>query len=168
VRNNILPVMENFQHLVQLAHSPANRVPDGYRTVRVQRSFDDLSDQLGALMGLAGQVVQRIPPPMQDPDVRLTVVHVMPITGTASHSAQTTIFGSDFWPGIQVHFKGVSTNPPNTALQLKNLTVLSANLLVADVTIPVSAVNPYYYDVDVLNPDGRTFTLPGGLKVTAQ
>jgi len=164
VTNNILPVMENFKRLVDLAHSPTNRVPDGYYTVRVKRSLDDLRDQLVALMALAGQVKQRIPPPVQHPEVRLKVeaCHVSPASPTAGSQARVTIFGFDFWPGIQVRFIPEGAAPPLHVHE--RITILNENLMIAEITVP-SAVAVDMYDVEVVNPDGSHDKLTNGLTV---
>jgi hypothetical protein len=160
VRNNILPVMENFKELVILAHRPVNRVPDGYRTVRVQRSLDDLRDQLGALMGLAGQVVQRVPPPLQEPELGLRIMGITPNPAamTSGVSIPVTIIGAGFRTGIQVSFVGTPT------ILVGSLTVLSENLAVADISI-AAAIMLTSYDVEVANPDGKTHTLSSGFTV---
>ncbi len=64
VKNNILPVVRSYLHLVRQAHDPENKykVPDGFRTARVRRTLDDLQDQLSELMQLIEQVEGELPP----------------------------------------------------------------------------------------------------------
>jgi hypothetical protein len=63
VKNNILPVVETLQNLVEAAHDPTNinTLPDGFKTVRVKNALDDLSDQLETLFELAEQVARDLP-----------------------------------------------------------------------------------------------------------
>ena len=65
VTNNLLPVVDTLAGLINQAHNPANgaAIPDGYRTARVQKSLDDLEDQLNQLITLIVQVEQQVPPP---------------------------------------------------------------------------------------------------------
>src|SRR5262249_22992059 len=67
VTNNIVPVVDSFLGMVTEAKKPANlkSLPDGYRTVRVQRALDDLRDQLSDLKGLVQPVGQQVPPPLE-------------------------------------------------------------------------------------------------------
>lgn len=64
VTNNVLPVVQSLQNMVEQAHSPTNIgvLPDGFRTARVRNSLDDLDDQLEALINLTEQVEQQVPP----------------------------------------------------------------------------------------------------------
>jgi hypothetical protein len=61
--NNVLPVVGGLIDMVVGARNPVNltRLPDGYRTPRVQRSLDDLRDQLRYLYTLADQVGMKVP-----------------------------------------------------------------------------------------------------------
>ena len=63
VTNNILPVVQTLENLVEQAHDPVNinHLPDGFRTVRVRNALDDLDDQLTTLSNLVQQVGQIIP-----------------------------------------------------------------------------------------------------------
>lgn len=63
INNNVLPVVQTLQDMIEEAHHPANvdELPDGYRTVRVRKTLDDLRDQLTALSMLANQVGMDIP-----------------------------------------------------------------------------------------------------------
>jgi len=61
--NNVIPVMDTLRDMVEGAKSPSNigSLPDGYRTVRVQRALDDLHDQIRYLVTLARQVGMPVP-----------------------------------------------------------------------------------------------------------
>jgi len=58
IANNLIPVVETLLHMIEEAKHPLNlrRLPDGYRTPRVQNSLDDLRDQILYLQKLARQV----------------------------------------------------------------------------------------------------------------
>lgn len=67
VNNNLLPVVRMLHHLIRQIQPPQKitnlgQLPDGLRTVRVGNAFDDLSDQLRALIGLIEQVGRDLPP----------------------------------------------------------------------------------------------------------
>ncbi|MGA2653481.1 MAG: hypothetical protein ABSF28_23395 [Terracidiphilus sp.] len=65
--NNVQPVVRTLIDMVEGAHHPSNiyELPDGFRTPRVQRSLDDLGDQLNYLLTLAEQVGMKVPRPSQ-------------------------------------------------------------------------------------------------------
>lgn len=67
IQNNVQPVVQTLIDMIAAAQNPYNisALPDGYRTPRVQRSMNDLSDQLTYLYKLAAQVGMRVPPPSQ-------------------------------------------------------------------------------------------------------
>jgi hypothetical protein len=67
IKTNVLPVAHSLQDMVNGAKNPVNigSLPDGFRTVRVRRSLDDLSDQLKYLITLAQQVGMPVPQPSQ-------------------------------------------------------------------------------------------------------
>ena len=64
VKNNILPVVASFTRMAEGARRPANirELPDGFRTARVRRSLDDLSDQIKELRRLVKPVQRDLPP----------------------------------------------------------------------------------------------------------
>jgi len=111
VNNNILPVARELKTLVKEAHKPVNlwELPDGYRTVRVQRSLDDLHDQVAEVIRLAEQVGRRIPPPDEQ---QLGVMAIGPFGQSPSRTLslkvgstdqQVSIYGNGFIPGATVH-----------------------------------------------------------------
>ncbi len=67
IQNNVQPVVRTLIDMISAAQTPYNlgSLPDGYRTPRVQRSLNDLSDQLTYLYKLAEQVGMKVPPPSQ-------------------------------------------------------------------------------------------------------
>jgi len=170
IPNNILPVMKNFRHMVHLAHTPVNfrQLPDGFRTIRVQRSLDDLHDQIKALIELAQPVGQQVPPPTQEPLAGLSLLSVAPNTWSSEMppSTQVTLMGQGFRPGLTVSFSpsagAAGATGPVTAAS--PAAFLSENLAVAQITVGTTGAGAY--DVTVTNPDGTTGTLPGGFNVT--
>jgi hypothetical protein len=67
LRNNVQPVVRTLIEMIEGAHNPTNiyKLPDGFRTPRVQRTLDDLHDQLKYLLTLAEQVGMAVPQPWQ-------------------------------------------------------------------------------------------------------
>lgn len=65
--NNVRPVLQTLIDMVEGARNPYNltELPDGFRTPRVRRSFDDLRDQLVYLSKLVEQVEMKVPPAWQ-------------------------------------------------------------------------------------------------------
>jgi hypothetical protein len=100
VTNNILPVVESLQNLVEQAHTPSNLadLPDGFRTARVRNSLDDLQDQLEALVNLIEQVEQEVPPA----EDKLTISGLGPISEDDSGTQTIPIFGNAFGPDATV------------------------------------------------------------------
>lgn len=64
VGDGFLPVVRNLRRLVHEARHPANahKLPDGYRTIRVRNSLDDLHDQFFELERMAAGVAKKTPP----------------------------------------------------------------------------------------------------------
>jgi hypothetical protein len=64
VGDGFLPVVRNLRRLVHEARNPANahKLPDGYRTIRVRNSLDDLHDQFFELERMAAGVSKKAPP----------------------------------------------------------------------------------------------------------
>jgi hypothetical protein len=165
VNNNILPVVISLEHLADQARNPTNlgTLPDGYRTARVQRTLDDLDDQLSDLINLARPVGRDVPPPEVPPQA-LSVVNVAPASisfaGSPIAPATVTIFGTGFAPGAIPLF--VPT-PGAGVITVKSTTFLSTNLLV----VTISPSTRGMYNVTVSNPDGKIASpLGGGLTVT--
>jgi hypothetical protein len=171
VANNILPVMQSLQGMVTDARRPVNlrSLPDGFRTVRVQRALDDLRDQLTELISLVQPVSQQIPPPVQEPKEGFAVLGVSPnVVDLALLGGPTTIpvtiIGGAIRPGATCNFTPTpgQTNPPSIKV-LGSPTFVSENLLVAQVQLggPASGsqtARSVRYDVGVRNPDGTQAT----------
>lgn len=158
VTNNILPIVRNYEELVKQSHKPTNlrSLPDGYRTVRVQRALDDLHDQLKALINLAIPVGQQVPPPLEEPELGLQVLNVSPNSASPNQVLPVTIMGTGFKSGATAIFSGT---PP---IIVGTVTFLSENLLVANVVTAGAGT----YNVTVTNPDGTPpAVLPSGFTV---
>lgn len=66
VNNNVLPVMQTLMNMAEAARNPENidELPDGFKTARVRRTWDDLRDQLNQLFELGQKVDIRVPRPV--------------------------------------------------------------------------------------------------------
>jgi hypothetical protein len=164
VNNNILPVAKELKALVKEAHKPTNlgELPDGYRTVRVQRSLDDLHDQVAEVIRLAEQVGRRIPPPDEQQLEVLGIASGMggvparTLTLTLGSNPTVSIYGSGFIPGATVH-----CGP--------GVTAGSSQFYSAQrIDVPLNPKASGLYDVTVRNPgpDRPEATLVGGLSIT--
>jgi hypothetical protein len=71
VGDGFLPIVEKLYRLVGEARDPLNKnkLPDGYRTIRVKNSLHDLQDQLAELRRLAKGVSRKQPPTVFDDQV---------------------------------------------------------------------------------------------------
>jgi|HubBroStandDraft_4_1064222.scaffolds.fasta_scaffold08151_3 hypothetical protein len=100
VTNNLLPVIDTLAGLINQAHEPANEaaIPDGYRTSRVQKSLDDLEDQLNQLITLIVQVEQQVPPAEDKLSVSGITLPAQDVGGGWTFS----VFGAGFDPGTTV------------------------------------------------------------------
>jgi hypothetical protein len=158
VANNILPIMRNLMEMVGQAHRPRNlkSLPDGYRTVRVQRALDDLHDQLKELIRLAVTVEQRVPAPLEGPEVA-NALFVSPNPVSKALTPTVTIAGTGFLRGVHVSFSGGVGRVPTT--------FVSANFVVAGLGNVPAGNTPY--TVTVTNPDRTQSVVPGGLTVSA-
>jgi hypothetical protein len=168
VNNNILPVAKSLRHLVNQARRPTNlgSLPDGYKTVRVQRALDDLHDQLKALIGLARPIGRDVPPPDAAPLTALSIISVTPASVNGAYTPlvlPVMIIGTGFKPAAQCTFN----RPGAPVISVTSFAVTSPNFIVAVLAIP-SAVGTgkVNYDVQVDNQDGRApQTLIGGFTV---
>jgi hypothetical protein len=137
VTNNILPVIKSFEGMVREARRPANifSLPDGYRTIRVQRAVDDLRDQLGELISLVQPVSQQVPAPIEQPQVPAPVaippaVNFGSVSGTSNSpppqpvtimnfgNSPVTVTGASIGGPDFQDFKSVSSLPATLAPQL--------------------------------------------------
>jgi len=167
VTNNLLPVVDSLAGLVDQAHRPANRagLPDGYRTARVQKSLDDLEDQLNQLISLIRQVEQQVPPPLEG---RVVPTGVNPSSGSQSNGippnydptkVTLSVYGDNFAPGA-----AITLTQGSTSLQGANPIFYSAQRV--DATFDISSCPLGPYDVTLTNPDGDFASLPAGFQVT--
>jgi len=156
VNNNVLPVARSLRKLVGQARRPTNLrdIPDGYRTVRVQRTLDDLHDQLRELIRLSQPVGRDVP----NLDDTLTISRLSPQSMVQDSRGSVSIFGTGFDPGSVVTFSvpGGQSPPPD---------FYSSERI--DVTLDLSGVPAGDYDVMITNPDGRTLVVTDGFTVTA-
>jgi hypothetical protein len=176
VTNNVVPVLQSLSGIVREARRPLNikSLPDGYRTVRVQRALDDLSDQLSELINLALPVGQEVPLPVQEPQEGFAVLNVSPgstdVTPNQTVTIPVTIFGAGFKPDATVIFKPALPGAPTVTSSAT--TFLSQNLLVAQVTVAAAQstqtrTQAFPYSVAVRNPDGiYSAPLQNGFSVT--
>jgi hypothetical protein len=157
VTNNILPVVQSLQNLVEQAHDPTNldELPDGFNTARVRNSLDDLQDQLDALIDLIVQVEQQVPAP----EGKLTITGVstpkQPAGSITNEGYSFSIFGDGFEAGIGVEIDSTSA----TIVAPNDVQFYSAQRV--DVTIDSSwpgFQETASHDVKVTNPDGETVT----------
>ena len=166
VTNNLLPVVDTLAGLINQAHRPANAgiLPDGFRTARVQKSLDDLEDQLNALIVLVQQVEQQVPPS----EDRIEVSGVNPTSGSKTAATQQGlvlhVYGDDFDPAASVSLTLGSSSLPFLA-NSASPNFYSAQRI--DVTLDLTQ-SPVlgFYDVTVTNPDGDSVTLPSAFQVT--
>jgi len=178
VNNNILPVAESLQNLVEGAHDPTNIsvLPDGFRTARVRNSLDDLNDQLETLITLAEQVGRDLPPPERVSAAAVSVTSVSPGTVPAAANnapgATATVFigGTGFQAGARPSFTSSSAGAP--AITVTNTFFASSSLLIAIVTVDAAAVAALGakaslpYDITVANPgEPPSAPLLGGFTV---
>ena len=151
VKSNILPVVGSLRDMIREARRPINikGLPDGYRTVRVQRALDDLHDQLSELIRLAKPVEQDVPPPLQAPQVSVQSVapNIISTYNAPSNSVTLTIIGTCFRPGAASELVG-SKSGKILKIPAKNLNFLSGNLLVASVNMTSLAVDSYTISVN--------------------
>jgi hypothetical protein len=170
VKNNILPVVKSYLHLVRQAHDPENKykVPDGFRTARVRRTLDDLQDQLRELMQLVEQVEQELPPVTD----KFQVASVNPPSRSRKSSvahhyqagkALVSIFGGGFNPQSVVTMRQGSyvltiTDPPEFYSDQRMDVTLDLSV------VPVTQIGPY--DVEVKNAADEYVVLSNGFTVT--
>jgi hypothetical protein len=149
VRNNILPVARSLRDIVRGALRPTNlhELPDGYRTVRVRRTLDDLHDQLRDLINLIGPVGRDVPAPET-----LGVSSIVPPSFKPTGTAATTIhiFGTGFQSTSTVTLKSVT----GLTITPSRIEFFSAERI--DIAVGTMAPGPY--TVSVTNPDGGVAT----------
>jgi hypothetical protein len=161
VNNNILPVARSLRNLVGKARHPRNLrdLLDGYKTVRVQRTLDDLHDQIRELIRLSQPVGRNVP----TPEDTVTISGILPATGLSGNvNVPITIFGTAFDSGVSVTFDfpvPLTLRPGQTGGFYSNQRI--------DVVLDLTNVPPDDYDVTVTNPDTTTVTSTDGFTVQA-
>ena len=161
VTNNILPVVRTLHHLVKQAHDPQNRrkVPDGYRTVRVKRSLDDLQDQLRELARLIEQVEQQTPIPEYALALSAVSLNSFAYDATdAVYTAGVSLYGSGMEYGVEV-----SVHSSVLAGVDQTLSFVSAERVDVTLTFSPGDLSIGEHDITVRNPgsDGESATLLG-------
>jgi hypothetical protein len=155
VTNNILPVVQSLQHMVDQAHAPLNidELPDGFKTARVRNALDDLQDQLEALIELIEQVEQEVPPA----EDKLAITGVTLRYGKPGLDYTLSITGS----GIDADATVVLHSP---TMQAVTTEFYSAQRI--DVTFDPSLLGaPGTHDIEIRNPDGESVTLASAFVV---
>jgi hypothetical protein len=159
VKNNILPVVRSYLHLVRQAHDPENKykVPDGFRTARVRRTLDDLQDQLSELMQLIEQVEGELPPVTD----KLQVISLSETSGKLNTKPLVSIIGGGFTPQSVVILRRGSD-----FLAVSKPDFYSDQRM--DVTLNLRTVppTPGWYDVEVKNAADESVVLPHAFNVT--
>ncbi len=144
VTNNILPVVQSLQNLVEEAHEPLNInvLPDGFKTARVRNSLDDLNDQLEALVVLIQQVEQQVPPAE-------TKFAITGIKQFSENRFKLSIIGNGFDPAATVFF-----DPPYTGTPAPIAVFYSSQRI--DYEYP--GLKHGHYDITVTNPINESLT----------
>lgn len=180
VNNNVIPVLQSLTGLVREARKPLNikSLPDGYRTVRVQRSLEDLNDQLDELINLAIPVGQEVPPSPTEPEQPFSTLNVNPNAAALSGPpvlVPVTITGTGFKRGAIVSFISTSSDTDAPIVTANVPVFLSDNFLFVQVTVteggPWTSTNDriFTYTVKVRNPDSPVAaSLQNGFAVTLQ
>jgi hypothetical protein len=160
VTNNVLPVVESLQFLINQAHAPTNIdvLPDGFKTARVRNALDDLGDQLQRLLDLILQVTQQVPPS----EDKLTITRVAINPG--AKATTLSIFGTGFLPVPEVilHSLQPVVGPPAITVEF-----FSGQRI--DVHFDPSKLGPpgQSHDIEIKNPDGQVATLSNAFYVGA-
>jgi hypothetical protein len=157
VKNNILPVVRSLKRMVDQAHHPKNigKLPDGFRTARVQHSLDDLRDQLKALIDLTEQVEQDVPQSEGTLTITGVSVPTQPLGAIKSDPYSFSIYGSAFEFGTEVAIHSAVAAPITSTLQFFSAERIDVTFNPNDSTNPLPTGD---HDVTVTNPDGQTFT----------
>jgi hypothetical protein len=164
VKNNIVPVSTYLADLVDQARHPKNLggLPDGYKTVRVQRSLNDLREQLFYLNQLVSHVGRQLPAPENVPPQSLAISGVSPVSGTTDTTIVVTVKGLGFDPHATCVFTNAGGNNP----AIDGISFLSPTTLI--VTLDLSPADPGSYDLTVTNPGSSAIvaTLGGAFTVS--
>jgi hypothetical protein len=156
VTNNILPVVQSLQNLVEEAHEPLNInvLPDGFKTARVRNSLDDLNDQLEALVVLIQQVEQQVPP--AEDKFAITGIKHSPALG--QRLPLLSIFGNGFDPSATVSFISES----GSVIPGTHSDFYSSQRIDSDAT----GLTKGQYDITVRNANNESATLANAITVS--
>jgi hypothetical protein len=158
VTNNILPVVQSLQHMVDQAHAPLNidELPDGFKTARVHNALDDLQDQLEALIELIEQVEQEVPPS----EDKLAISGVtLRYSGPSGKFYTLSITGT----GIDSDAEVILHSP---VLQGMDVTTEFFSAQRIDVTFDPSLLGaPGNHDIEIRNPDQESAILENAFSV---
>jgi hypothetical protein len=159
VTNNILPVVQSLQNMVEQAHTPLNLgdLPDGFRTARVRNSLDDLQDQLEALITLIEQVEQQVPPT----EDKLTITGIALQSIPTASPATLTLYGAGFLPALVVSIH-------STVVQSQGIQVEFFSAQRIDVTFYPANFELGSHDIIITNPDGQSETLTNAFIIDSQ
>jgi len=149
VSNNILPIANSLLNLVDASHAPANiaDLPDGFRTARVQKSLDDLEDQLIALINLVGQVKQNIP----------TSEDRLAITGIANLSADGFVSMSLIGRNFDVSTAVTINSSVAVIVAPIDISFLSSEVI--EISFDPTPLEDGPHDITVTKRDGQSATL---------
>jgi hypothetical protein len=173
VSQSFVPIATQLQQLANGAIHPTNhkQLPTGYKTLRVQRSLKDLSDQLQQLVSLATPISHVITP---EPELALSVLGInpnvvslsaWPSQGGTPQPVPIAIIGTGFdvnnQQGLTVAFNNYSlTNNLSTA------GILSENFGFVKLNFSNSiSSGSYNVTITMTNRNGQTSTLLAGFTV---
>ena len=157
--------------MIEQAHHPKNsgKLPDGFRTARVQHSLDDLRDQLRALIELIDQVKQDVP----DPEGTLAVETLIATDTVDQHGIPDgggilSIIGSGFDPSTEVDINSpvaIVATPTGTGSHTEFYSSERIDVVVDPSSASWPGLQSGSHTITAKNPNGETITvtLPNGL-----
>jgi len=164
VTNNILPVVQSLQNLVEQAHTPTNldQLPDGFKTARVRNAIDDLEDQLDALINLIKQVTQELPPP----EDQFTIDSIL-IAEDFEDAGVLSILGKGFDAdaAVEIHSAvGVIATPSGSDIFTQFFSAQRIDVVIEDSNV-WNDLRTGSHTFTVINPDGESVsvTAPNGI-----
>jgi hypothetical protein len=164
VTNNILPVVQSLQNLVEQAHTPTNldELPDGFKTARVRNAIDDLEDQLDALISLIKQVTQELPPP----EDKFTIDSLI-ATDDFEGGGVLSIIGEGFDADAAVEINsavGVIATPDGTDVFTQFFSAERIDVVIQDSDL-WNDLQSGSHTITVINQDGESVsvTAPNGI-----
>jgi hypothetical protein len=169
VTNNILPVVQALQNMVEQAHDPVNinSLPDGFKTARVRNSLDDLEDQLQALANLTEQVEQQVPAP----ESKLTIDSVIATDIVDLYKTVTggviSLIGDGFVSNAAVEINSTTAiiaTPQGTDIHTQFYSAQRIDVVINDLAT-WNSLQTGSHEITVINSelDSVAVTLPNGL-----